>query len=74
MDDTLKDIKDDVKEIKRDIKEVSVTLARNTTSLELHMLRTEANEARIEKLENWTLGLLTTSILGLVGFFASKFL
>ena len=72
MEDLIKEIKEDVKEIKGTIGDVSVTLAKNTESLTAHMARTLLNEARIEKIENWILGLLTASIAGLLGLVITK--
>lgn len=61
------EIKEDLKQIKSDVSEIKVTLAVNTKSLETHMLRTEVSERRLEKLESWTLGLLTAILVGVIG-------
>lgn len=66
MSDEMREIKEDVKEIKADVKSISATVVRNTASLEAHMLRTSLNEVRINKMEVWTLGLLTSIVLSLV--------
>lgn len=58
---------DDMKLIKEELRKISETLARNTLALEHHMSRTLLNEKRIEKVENWILGILTTGVLGLIG-------
>ncbi len=60
--DGLKDIRDDLKEIKKDIKGINTILSRNTTSLEIHIARTEANEHRIEKMEKWWIALTCGTI------------
>lgn len=60
------EIREDLKQIKSDVSEIKVTLAVNTKSLETHMLRTEVSERRLEKLESWTLGLLTAILVGVV--------
>jgi hypothetical protein len=61
------EIKEDLKQIKSDVSEIKVTLAVNTKSLETHMVRTEISERRLEKLESWTLGLLTAILIGVIG-------
>lgn len=60
------ELKADVREIKSEIKSISGTLIRNTSSLETHMSRTDANEDRIERVENWLVGLLISILIALV--------
>lgn len=73
MDDFL-ELKSDVKEIRRDMKTVSDTLIRNTVSLEAHMARTGKNEERIQLVENWLIGVVTTALSGCVAHFILKLL
>jgi len=65
----LKEIKADVKEVKNHLRDVSITLARNTASLEIHVKRTDLNEARIAKVENWILGALGAILLAILGYY-----
>lgn len=44
--------------------EVKITLARNTESLEHHMIRTQMNEQRVEKLEYVLIGIAALGVLG----------
>ncbi len=66
------EIKDELVEIKTELKAIGVTLAVNTESLVHHSARTAINEARIVKVENWILGILTSGILGALGIIAHK--
>jgi len=68
------EIKQELAEIKSELKGIGITLARNTESLIHHSARTQANESRIQKMENWILGILTTGVLGALGVFAKKLL
>lgn len=47
----MENIENKLNKIQEDIVEIKETLARNTTSLELHMQRTELAEKRIELLQ-----------------------
>ena len=58
---------DDLQEIKQDVKEIKEVVIKNTVSLDMHMKRTELNERRIESMERWTLGLLTTALIAALG-------
>lgn len=60
------EIKQDVKEIKSDIGVIKETLVKNTTSLDHHIKRTDLNEERIQKVEYWLLGLLSTMLVGMI--------
>jgi len=69
----MQDITDDVKAIRSDISEIKTTMAVNTESLKAHMARTDANEVRINRVEDWALKLLGALVLaGLLA--AAKFL
>lgn len=61
------DIRDDLRSIKQELSQINITLARNTASLELHIARTTQNEARIARVENWTVGLLVSILLCFLG-------
>lgn len=58
---------EDFKLVKEELRKISEILTRNTAALEHHMARTLLNEKRIEKIENWVLGILTTGVVGLLG-------
>lgn len=60
------ELKQDLKEIKSDISDIKNTIAINTTLLDVHIKRTNLNEARIEKLEYWALGLLGAILVALL--------
>lgn len=62
----MEEIKQDIKEIRKDVVEIKETLAKNTASLEFHVLRTNQVESRIEKVEFYILGLLGSGILALL--------
>lgn len=48
----------DIKEIKADIAEIKKDTAINTVSLTEHIKRTELAEKRLDRVENWMIGLL----------------
>jgi hypothetical protein len=58
VDELLKELRQDVKEIRKDVKAIASHTARNTTSLEVHMARTEANEKRLDLVEKVLLGIV----------------
>ena len=60
-------IKEELSGIKTELNEMNKTLVRNTTSLELHMARTEASETRLSRVENWLVGLLVSVLVALLG-------
>lgn len=64
----MEELKQDVKEIRKEIRDVSITLARNTASLEIHIARTNANEDRIAQVEKWMLGGMGAILLALLGY------
>jgi hypothetical protein len=68
------EIKEELIEIKTELRSIGTTLAVNTESLTHHMARTASNEARIVKVENWLLGILTSGVLGALGIIAHKVL
>ena len=57
------EIKEDLKAIRTDVGEIKTTMAVNTKSLEHHIARTAANEARINRVEDWALKLLGALVL-----------
>lgn len=65
MDD-LKEIKTDIKEIKKNVNEIHLVLARNTQSVEHHVKRSDLSEARIYRVEQWLLGLLSALVIGII--------
>lgn len=67
MQDDIKELKADVKEISKDITDIKVILGANTTSLSEHIKRTTLAEQRIDKIENWLLGLLAAILLAIIG-------
>ena len=67
-------VQEELHEIKHELKTMNITLARNTASLEIHIKRTEANEARINRIEGWTVGLLVSILAALLGIIGKSFL
>jgi hypothetical protein len=63
---------EDIKEIKRDVKDIGLNTARNTTSLELHMKRTEANEERIKQVERYVMGILMAFLSACLYYFLRR--
>lgn len=74
MEDFQIEVKHELRGIKTELMGIGTTLARNTESLIHHSARTAASEARIAKIENWLLGVLTSGVLGALGIIAKKFL
>ena len=66
MQEDIKEIKADVKEISKDITLIKTVLATNTSSLDLHIKRTDLAEQRISKIEYWLLGMLASIIIALL--------
>lgn len=69
----MEEVRDDIREIKQSVKSIETEViklridsASNTKDLAHHIHRTNLNEARIEKLEYWLLGLLASSVIALV--------
>jgi hypothetical protein len=60
----------ELKEVRDDIREIKDVLIRNTVSLEEHMKRSELSEQRIDRLEKYHLGFLTTAVALLLGILA----
>lgn len=56
----------DVKEIKKDVKEISSHIPEIKADLRNHMARTEASEKRLDRVENFMLGLLAALIMAVV--------
>lgn len=63
----IKEMKIDVKELRKDIGDIKSTLAVNTGTLQVHIKRTELNEKRIQKVENWLLGFLAAILIAIIG-------
>lgn len=60
----MQEIKDDLKAIRTDVNSIKTDIAKNTLSLEHHMARTEASEARITFLERACISLLFVAVIG----------
>lgn len=52
--------------IQADLTKLSVSVGENSVDLRNHMKRTDLNEARIQSLEKWLLGLLSTILLSVL--------
>lgn len=63
----MQEIKDDLKAIRSDVSSIKVDVARNTLSLEHHIARSDASEARILYLERLFIGLGTGALVALIG-------
>lgn len=74
MDPRILDIQEDIREIKTDVREITRQGHENTRSLVEHMVRTELNERRIQTLEKWQLGVLTSVVLGVGTLVVRSFL
>lgn len=66
MSDFEQDVRSELKEIRNAVSELKVIAATNTTQLETHMKRTEMNEARIESMEKWHLGILAAILIAVI--------
>lgn len=53
---------------------LDVKAADSNNNLKEHMRRTELSETRLMRLENWTLGLLSSILLALLGVLVKSFL
>lgn len=60
------DLVSDVKEMKSDIKVLVKDSATNTADLKHHMARTEASEKRLDNVERFVVGLLSSILLTVV--------
>lgn len=60
------DLKQDIKDLHSKVDRITEMSVKNTASLEQHMMRTELNEKRIEKMEYYILGLLGSGILAIL--------
>lgn len=60
------DLVADVKEMKSDIKVLMKDSATNTTDLKHHMARTEASEKRLDNVERFIVGLLSSILLAVI--------
>jgi len=67
-DDLIMTIAERVNEVRKDVQDVKVTMARNTSSLEEHMRRTEILERQIEPLRSHVT--MVNGILKFIGFLA----
>jgi hypothetical protein len=61
------EIKQDLKAIRSDLCDLKRDVAVNTVSLSDHMKRSDTSERRLEKVETWTLGLLSAILLAILG-------
>lgn len=62
----------DVKEMKADIKVLVKDSATNTADLKTHMARTEASERRLDNVEKYLMGLLTSILLTVLYYFLKR--
>lgn len=60
----MQEIKEDLKAIRLDVSSIKVDVAKNTVSLNTHIMRTELAEKRIEYLERIFMGLTAVAVLG----------
>lgn len=60
----MREIKEDLKAIRLDVSSIKVDVAKNTVSLNTHIMRTELAEKRIEYLERIFMGLTAVAVLG----------
>lgn len=68
MEKIIHEIRDDIKDIKKDVEAIKLLDVKQNASLEAHMQRTELNEKRIEKLEDYKwLVIIITAPLTVLG-------
>lgn len=60
----MEEFKEDLKAIRTDVSAIKTDVAKNTVSLDSHMRRTDANEARITFLERACISLLFVAVIG----------
>lgn len=58
--------KDSIEKIEDKLATIDMTLVKVGENLAEHMRRTEVAEKRLDKLDNWLLGLLTAILLSLI--------
>lgn len=62
----MEDIRDDVRAIRSHVSEIKTTVAVMERDLAHHVKRSDLNENRISRIENWLLGLLSAIVVGLI--------